>query len=312
MLNFIDKRFYTLIGDIKSKDKSQIYNHMLEKFKTLPLLTQFSIQQFLNKFDYWGKIEIERLNYEMIENKAEVFATRIDDYVELYNNLADYKSKNILFSIISNFYNFDFVNLKYCMENVYKHYFDLDLMPKCENEIFVDVGAYTGDSAIDFISSYGENSYKKILCYEICKENIEKMQKNFENYKNIYIFEKAVTNFNGTTHFNKNIDLSANSTNNSGEISVEAVKLDDDITDKITMVKMDIEGGEMNALIGMENYIKNDTPTLLISVYHNNTDLLDIPKYISTINKNYNYYLRYYGGPYYATEIVLIALPKHQ
>lgn len=311
MLNFIDKRFYTLIGDIKSKDKSQIYNHMLEKFKALPLLTQFSIQQFLNKFDYWGKIEIERLNYEMIENKAEVFATRIDDYVELYNNLADYKSKNILFSIISNFYNFDFVNLKYCMENVYKHYFDLDLMPKCENEVFVDVGAYTGDSTIDFISSYDENSYKKILCYEICKENIEKMQKNLENYKNIYIFEKAITNFNGTTHFDKNADLSANSTNSGGKLAVEAVTLDADIKDKITMVKMDIEGGEMNALIGMKNHINNDTPTLLISVYHNNTDLLDIPKYISTINKNYNYYLRYYGGPYYATEIVLIALPKN-
>ena len=311
MLNFIDKRFYTLIGDIKSKDKSQIYNHMLEKFKALPLLTQFSIQQFLNKFDYWGKIEIERLNYEMIENKAEVFATRIDDYVELYNNLADYKSKNILFSIISNFYNFDFVNLKYCMENVYKHYFDLDLMPKCENEVFVDVGAYTGDSTIDFISSYDENSYKKILCYEICKENIEKMQKNLENYKNIYIFEKAITNFNGTTHFDKNADLSANSTSSGGELAVEAVTLDADIKDKITMVKMDIEGGEMNALIGMKNHIKNDTPTLLISVYHNNTDLLDIPKHISTINKNYNYYLRYYGGPYYATEIVLIALPKN-
>ena len=310
MLNFIDKRFYTLIGDIKSKDKSQIYNHMLEKFKALPLLTQFSIQQFLNKFDYWGKIEIERLNYEMIENKAEVFVTRIDDYVELYNNLADYKSKNILFSIISNFYNFDFVNLKYCMENVYKHYFDLDLMPKCENEVFVDVGAYTGDSTIDFISSYDENSYKKILCYEICKENIEKMQKNLENYKNIYIFEKAITNFNGTTHFDKNADLSANSTSSGGELAVEAVTLDADIKDKITMVKMDIEGGEMNALIGMKNHIKNDTPTLLISVYHNNTDLLDIPKYISTINKNYNYHLRYYGNQYFPTEIVLLALPK--
>ena len=137
------------------------------------------------------------------------------------------------------------------------------------------------------------------------------MQKNLENYKNIYIFEKAITNFNGTTHFDKNADLSANSTSSGGELAVEAVTLDADIKDKITMVKMDIEGGEMNALIGMKNHIKNDTPTLLISVYHNNTDLLDIPKYISTINKNYNYYLRYYGGPYYATEIVLIALPKN-
>lgn len=283
---------------------------MLEKFKSVPILTQVSIQLFLNKFNYWGKIEIENSNYEMIENKAEIFAKRIDEYVELYNNLFDYKSKYILFSILNNFYNFDFTNLKNCMEHVFKHYFDLDLIDTNENEVFVDVGAFTGDSTIDFISSFGENSYKKILCYEICKENIEKMQKNLKNYKNIYIFEKAITNFNGTTHFNKNADLSANSTNSGGELAVEAVTLDADIKDKITMVKMDIEGGEMNALIGMENHIKNDTPKLLISVYHNNTDLLDIPKFISTINKNYNYHLRYYGNQYFPTEIVLLALPK--
>ena len=246
----------------------------------------------------------------MIENKAEIFATRVDEYVELYNNLSDCKSKYILFSILNNFYNFDFTNLKNCMEHIFKHYFDLDLIDTNENEVFVDVGAFTGDSTIDFISSFGENSYKKILCYEICKENIEKMQKNLKNYKNVYIFEKAVTNFNGIAHFNKNLDLSTNSTQENGELSVDAVKLDNDITEKITMVKMDIEGGEMNALIGMENHIKNDTPTLLISVYHNNTDLLDIPKFISTINKNYNYHLRYYGNQYFPTEIVLLALPK--
>ena len=310
MYNYIDKQFFQLIDDIKSKNKMQIYSHMLEKFKSVPILTQVSIQLFLNKFNYWGKIEIENSNYEMIENKAEIFAKRIDEYVELYNNLSDYKSKYILFSILNNFYNFDFTNLKNCMEHVFKHYFDLDLIDTNENEVFVDVGAFTGDSTIDFISSFGENSYKKILCYEICKENIEKMQKILENYKNIYIFEKAITNFNGTTHFNKNADLSTNSTNSGGELAVEAVTLDADIKDKITMIKMDIEGGEMNALIGMENHIKNNTPKLLISVYHNNTDLLDIPKYISTINKNYNYHLRYYGNQYFPTEIVLLALPK--
>ena len=310
MYNYIDKQFFQLIADIKSKNKMQIYNHMLEKFKSVPILTQVSIQLFLNKFNYWGKIEIENSNYEMIENKAEIFATRIDEYVELYNNLSDYKSKYILFSILNNFYNFDFTILKNCMEHIFKHYFDLDLIDTNENEVFVDVGAFTGDSAIDFISSFGENSYKKILCYEICKENVEKMQKNLKNYKNVYIIEKAITNFNGTTHFDKSLDLSTNSTQENGELSVDAVKLDDDITEKITMVKMDIEGGEMNALIGMENHIKNDTPTLLISVYHNNTDLLDIPKFISTINKNYNYHLRYYGNQYFPTEIVLFALPK--
>ena len=83
MYNYIDKQFFQLIADIKSKNKMQIYSHMLEKFKSVPILTQVSIQLFLNKFNYWGKIEIENSNYEMIENKAGIFAKRIDEYVEL-------------------------------------------------------------------------------------------------------------------------------------------------------------------------------------------------------------------------------------
>lgn len=33
---------------------------------------------------------------------------------------------------------------------------------------------------------------------------------------------------------------------------------------------------------------------------------------ILNINSNYDLYLRYYGGSYYATEIVLIALPQQK
>ena len=107
----------------------------------------------MNKFNYWGKIEIEKDNYEMLKNKSLVFKKYQDDYIKLYERLVDYKSKYILFSILNNFYNFDFEHLKNSMENIYKHYFDLDLMPKFKDKVFVDVGAFTGDSTIDFINN---------------------------------------------------------------------------------------------------------------------------------------------------------------
>ena len=277
MSSFIDNEFYRLIADIESKSEDEIYLHMVNKFLELPFLTQISIQQFLNKFEYWGRIEVENMNFEMIRDKAKVFHERSNEYVWLYEHLQDYRSKYILFSVLNNFYNFDFVNLRNCMENIYKHYFDLDIMPRRTDEVLVDVGAYIGDSCIDYIESYGKESYKKIYCYEISDENIEKMRENLRNYENICILKKAVS--------------------------------DDDLTENISMVKMDIEGGEISALKGMKNHIKKDRPTLLISVYHNNTDLLDIPKLIADYNTDYQYYLRYYGGCYFATEIVLIAIP---
>ena len=110
--------------------------------------------------------------------------------------------------------------------------------------------------------------------------------------------------------FDLDNDISSNHISSDGKIEVEGVSLDEDIKEKISMVKMDIEGSEMKALAGMKEHIKNDTPILLISVYHNNTVLVEIPKYIRSLSENYDYYLRYYGGCVYATEIVLFALPK--
>ncbi len=258
MNNFIDKKFYALIDDIRFKTEDEIYNHMVGKFITLPFFTQLSIQQFLNKFEYWGRIEVENMKFDMIKAKAKVFYHQIEDYIWLYKNLNDYKSKYILYSIINSFYNFDFQSLKYCMENVYKHYFDLDIMPKRKDDVFVDVGAYIGDSCLDYVSSYGEDSYKKIYCYEMAKENIEKMHKNLKNLKNIEIIEKAVSDKNGELFYNINQDSSANKCAENGRESVKSVRLDDDIQEKISMVKMDIEGGEKSAIKGMQNHIKTD------------------------------------------------------
>ena len=312
MKNYIDTLFYNLINDIKSKDVNQVYFNMVTKFRLLPFTTQLSIQQFLNQFNYWGKIEIEKDNYEMLKNKANAFKIYQEDYIKLYEYLSDYKSKYILFSILNNFYNFNFECLKNSMETLYKHYFDLDLMPNLENEIFVDVGAFTGDSVKDFINSYGLKGYKKIYCYEICKENIEKMKENLKNYTNIFIYDKAVIDDDRAVFYDLNSELSANKINENGSISVKGVALDNDIREPISMVKMDIEGGEYLAIKGMKEHIKNECPKLLISVYHNNSDLIEIPKLILSLNNNYNFYIRYYGGCVFATEIVLIALPKNK
>ena len=60
----------------------------------------------------------EEINdFDEIDNKVRTLTTHIDDFVWLYENLADYTSRHLLFSIINNFVNYDFYNLERLWEN---------------------------------------------------------------------------------------------------------------------------------------------------------------------------------------------------
>lgn len=308
-MNIIDKNFNNFVLKIKNMNLEEIFLNIKNNFNKVHPDTQKSIQKFLNDFNYWGTLDIEKNDYNEIYEKAKSFYEHIDDYIWLYNNLKDYTSKKILFAILNNWYQYDFSTLKECMNYNYKHYFDLDVIPNCDNQVFVDVGAYIGDTTLDYIKIY--NNYKKIYCYEITNYTMAILKNNLGEYKNIVYKNKAVSCENSIMYLkNSLVNSSANQVDNNGEIEIETVSLDNDILEKIDMIKMDIEGSEYNALIGAKNHIINDKPILLISVYHNNEDLWKLPKLIYEYNNNYNFYLRYYGNNIFPTEIVLFATPK--
>lgn len=308
-MNIIDKNFNNFVLKIKNMNLEEIFLNIKNNFNKVHPDTQKSIQKFLNDFNYWGTLDIEKNDYNEIYEKAKSFYEHIDDYIWLYNNLKDYTSKKILFAILNNWYQYDFSTLKECMNYNYKHYFDLDVIPNCDNQVFVDVGAYIGDTTLDYIKIY--NNYKKIYCYEITNYTMAILKNNLGEYKNIVYKNKAVSCENSILYLkNSLVNSSANQVDNNGEIEIETVSLDNDILEKIDMIKMDIEGSEYNALIGAKNHIINDNPILLISVYHNNEDLWKLPKLIYEYNNNYNFYLRYYGNNIFPTEIVLFATPK--
>ena len=64
-------------------------------------------------------------------------------------------------------------------------------------------------------------------------------------------------------------------------LSVSTVTIDDFSENhlKPTFLKMDIEGSEMNALMGSKNVISKYKPKLAICIYHKPSDLFSIPKY---------------------------------
>ena len=307
---WVDDKFFSIISELKSKSENELFLNMRNCFLTkVPIPIQDVLSDYWSKYPYWGSYSFKENNFDIFHQKAKVFKEYVDDIVLLYNRLEDYRSKFVLYAVLSNFYYFDFECLKKAKEQLYSQYFDLDILYNVSDEIFVDVGTYYGETILDFIKCFGEDSYKKIYAYEITPVVVEKAKKSLSNFHNIEIFNKAVGETSGKVFLKENsVSNSANQVEYDVKIEIDKISLDEDIKSNISMIKMDIEGGEIDAIKGCEKHIRNDCPKLMISAYHSNSDFVVIPKIIESIRNDYKFYFRYYGGNLYATELVLYCI----
>ena len=289
-MNNIDKNFTDLINTLEKQSQEEIFYNIKNNFLNQNENIKNSIEDYLNKFNYWGSLDTKNNDYTEIIEKSKSLKNNLEDYKWLYNKLEDYRSKKLLFAILNNWYQYDFQSLEQSRETNYKDYFDLDIV-KCQDEIFVDLGAYIGDTTLDYINTYGIESYKKIYCYEITPNIFALLKNNLSKYPNIIYKQKAVSDKKETLYINNSsVDASANTVSEEGNSEIKAVTIDEDIKEKITTIKMDIEGYEQKAIQGAQKHIKNDKPKLLISVYHNNEDLWKIPRMIEEICPGYKFY----------------------
>lgn len=308
-MNKIDKNFQKLVEEIKSFSEKELYHQIRNSFDKVPDGTKQSCMDFFNQFTYWGKLDVEGKDYQEIERKAEELYHHIDDFVWVYEHLSDYRSKGLLYSILSNWYRYDFIETEKTKEYFYDDYFDLDLLKCNQEEVIVDLGAYTGDTILSYFENYGKDAYKKIYCYEITPTTFETLKKTLKDFPNIDCRLKEIGNQKGYMQVENNPTSASSNTIAIGKEGKTIVTtLDEDIDDTITLIKADIEGFEQKALEGAKKHIKKEHPKLLISVYHSNEDLWKIPKMIHAFDSTYQFYLRYHGSPIYPTEITLIAI----
>lgn len=84
--------------------------------------------------------------------------------------------------------------------------------------------------------------------------------------------------------------------NQSETSRAKVVALDECLANKpVTLIKMDIEGAEMEALIGCSNIIQTQNPKMAICVYHRLEDMWLVPMYLKEKNINYKKYIRHHA-----------------
>ncbi len=211
---------------------------------------------------------------------------------KLRNELCDRDSKRALDDFIEQ--KLTGIYRKPCSDGA--AFFDRDVIRFSGNEVYVDCGAYNGDTVVGFVENLKRNgidSYSKIYAFEADPRNVLDMGKNLKGYDNVKVITKGVYDHTGVMRFVA--EGTAGSHISDEGVEIEITSIDEAIKGgMVTFIKMDIEGSELMALKGAEQTIRRCKPKLAICVYHRVEDLVTIPQYIKSLNADYKLYFRKY------------------
>lgn len=175
-------------------------------------------------------------------------------------------------------------------------YFCRDVWQMGEEEVFVDAGAFNGDTVAAFKKATN-NKYLRIYAFEPDKANYEVIQKN---EKNVIVYPYAVWDKSENLSFSDG-NKESSAVKECGRTVVEAKPLDLVIDDAVTFIKMDVEGAELKALAGAKNLIQTYRPKLAICIYHKYDDLWEIPFYIKSLMPAYEFSIRHHHRTWFET-----------
>lgn len=207
--------------------------------------------------------------------------------------LNDERSRKIYIEIIKFRLTFDQLIFNKIKDNLVE-YFDKKIIKLSPNEVFLDGGAYDGDTIKIFIRK-SKNIFKNIYAFEPDDKSYIQLRK----YLNQIADERIINNKVGLgkniekLYFTNEGNLQSKITNK-GKTLIKIIPIDSLKDIAFTYIKLDIEGFEQQAIMGAKKTIGQYKPKLAICLYHNIEDLWEIPYLIKKINKNYKFYIRHY------------------
>ncbi len=213
-----------------------------------------------------------------------------DKLSEVYELLADEQSKLCFKKLIEYKITGLPEPLRACESSPHENILNLS-----NDEIYVDLGAYTGDTVADFLKATG-GKYRKIYAVEPNGRNFRKLSENIASLPDITLINAAIGSEDGFTHLLKGGGRMIRRSETGIEIPVRSV--DSILANSCcSYIKMDIEGEERAALLGAIKTIDRCAPKLNIAIYHRVGDLFELPLLVHEMNPDYKLYIRHY--PYY-------------
>ncbi len=194
-------------------------------------------------------------------------------------------------------------------------FLQVDFIRKLRSKDIIDCGAYIGDTALIF----AEYTDRKIYAFEPNTENYKVLEKTIKinGLENKISPVKA-----GLADQEEEIELygelSAASVlkehlplhfNRVSSEKIKITKIDNFVREnKLTpgLIKMDIEGCELQAVQGALQTLREYRPILIVSVYHHPKDFFKIKPLIESLNLGYKFMFKKLEPDHFVNETVLI------
>ena len=178
-----------------------------------------------------------------------------------------------------------------------QYYYDqnnISIKPEI-GDIVIDGGACLGETTLIFSNTVGIEG--AVYAFDLVDDHLKIIEHNlkFFKHKNVTIMPYGLSD--------RDVDappITLNKYDAGFKIDNKKVPLMriDSLLDKginhIDFIKLDIEGSEMECIVGSDNVINICRPKLAISIYHNIDDIFLIINYIKSKYNFYKFYLGHY------------------
>ena len=231
------------------------------------------------------------------------------DLQKVYKMLADEQSKKVFENVIRYKLSGDINYLKECETPSDEKF---DLLNIGTEETVVDLGAYDGDTLVEFLNGTSMQ-FKKLYAMEPDNKNYRKLKRKLYMIGSALLEEYNVGAWDEDTTITFDMRAGRGSTANSAADrpngnggnagrhraihyrDIKMMKTDTMLRgDAATYIKIDVEGAEENALRGAKETIANFKPKLNVALYHRNEDMFRLPLLINELNRKYKFYMRHH------------------
>lgn len=173
-----------------------------------------------------------------------------------------------------------------------EEFFAPDVQKFSKGEVFVDGGAYDGDSYLRFAESAPE--YAKAYLFEpdpeICRQAVQRLAGD----DRVAVFNLGLWAQTTELRFSSTGGMDG-AISSDGDSSIRVVAVDDHVKERVTHIKLDVEGAEEEALMGARRQIGDARPKMAVALYHRAGDLWRVPALIERLGGKYQYSIRHYS-----------------